>query len=53
MLRDADSAMYVAKTHGGRRWEPADESLHAAAIRVLAVEGELHRALERRELRVY
>jgi diguanylate cyclase (GGDEF)-like protein/PAS domain S-box-containing protein len=53
MLRDADAAMYVAKKRGGRRWEPADESLHAAAIRVLAVEGELRRALERRELRVY
>jgi diguanylate cyclase (GGDEF)-like protein/PAS domain S-box-containing protein len=53
MLRDADSAMYVAKTRGGRRWEPADESLQEAAIRVLAVESELHRALERRELRVY
>lgn len=53
MLRDADSAMYVAKRRGGRRWEAANESLHTAAIRVLVIEGELHKALERRELRVF
>jgi diguanylate cyclase (GGDEF)-like protein/PAS domain S-box-containing protein len=49
LLRDADSAMYAAKRHGGRRWEPADTSLHAAAIRALTVEAELRRAVERRE----
>jgi diguanylate cyclase (GGDEF)-like protein/PAS domain S-box-containing protein len=52
LLRDADAAMYVAKHHGGRRWEPADASQHAAATRILTVEAELRRALERRELRV-
>jgi EAL domain-containing protein (putative c-di-GMP-specific phosphodiesterase class I) len=45
--------MYEAKHHGGQRWEPADASLHAAAIRVLTVEAELRRALENRELRLY
>lgn len=53
LLRDADTAMYVAKKRGGRRWEPADESLHAAAARVLTVEAGLRRALERQELSVY
>jgi len=50
MLRDADAAMYVAKHRGGRRWEPADASLHAAAMRVLTVEAELRRALTNSEL---
>jgi len=50
MLRDADAAMYVAKHRGGRRWEPADASLHAAAMRVLTVEAELRRALANSEL---
>jgi EAL domain-containing protein (putative c-di-GMP-specific phosphodiesterase class I) len=45
--------MYAAKKRGGRRWEPADVSLHAAAMRVLTVEAELRRALERNELRVH
>ncbi|HET9654475.1 MAG TPA: EAL domain-containing protein [Kineosporiaceae bacterium] len=53
MLRDADAAMYVAKRRGGRRWEPADDALHAAATRVLTVESELHRALELQEFRVH
>jgi len=53
LLRDADAAMYLAKHRGGRRWEPADFTLHAAALRVLTVEGELRRALQRDELRVY
>ena len=53
LLRDADAAMYVAKHRGGRRWEPADASLHAAAIRVLSVEAELRHAMDRQELRVH
>jgi diguanylate cyclase (GGDEF)-like protein/PAS domain S-box-containing protein len=53
LLRDADAAMYVAKHRGGQRWEPADSSLHAAAIRVLSVEAELRRAMEQQELRVH
>jgi len=53
LLRDADAAMYVAKHRGGQRWEPADSSLHAAAIRVLSVEAELRRAIEQQELRVH
>jgi EAL domain-containing protein (putative c-di-GMP-specific phosphodiesterase class I) len=45
--------MYAAKRRGGRRWEPADESLHVAARRVLSVEAELRRAVRRQELLVY
>jgi diguanylate cyclase (GGDEF)-like protein/PAS domain S-box-containing protein len=53
LLRDADSAMYVAKRRGGRRWEPANASLHAAALRVLTLGGELREALARRQFRVH
>lgn len=53
LLRDADAAMYVAKHRGGRRWEPADASLHAAAMRRLTVEADLRRAVERDELLVH
>lgn len=50
LLRDADAAMYSAKHRGGRRWEPADASLQAAAMRMLTLEGELRAAIESREL---
>ena len=53
LLRDADTAMYSAKHRGGRRWEPADVSLHAAALRLIALDGQLRTAVERNELRVY
>ena len=53
LLRDADSAMYVAKRRGGRRWEPANASLHAAALRVLTLGGELGEALTREQLQVH
>ncbi|HET9656838.1 MAG TPA: EAL domain-containing protein [Kineosporiaceae bacterium] len=53
LLRDADAAMYVAKHRGGRGWETADESLHAAATRVLTVEAGLRQALQRREFSLY
>ena len=38
------------KRGGGRRWEPADVGLHTAALRVLTVEGDLRRAIQRDEL---
>lgn len=53
LLRDADSAMYVAKRRGGRRWEPANESLHAAAMRVVTLGSELRRALTNGQLCVH
>jgi diguanylate cyclase (GGDEF)-like protein/PAS domain S-box-containing protein len=45
LLRDADAAMYRAKRQGKCRWELADESLQAAAVRLIEVESQLHRAL--------
>jgi diguanylate cyclase (GGDEF)-like protein/PAS domain S-box-containing protein len=53
LLRDADAAMYAAKNRGGRRWQPADASPRVAAMRVLSVEAELRRAVERDELRLH
>jgi diguanylate cyclase (GGDEF)-like protein len=52
LVRDADQTMHRAKERGSR-WELFDpETLERANSR-LSVESELHRALARRELRVY
>jgi diguanylate cyclase (GGDEF)-like protein len=49
LLRDADVAMYRAKAAGRQRYELFDEDLHAAAVRLLDLEGDLRRALARDE----
>jgi diguanylate cyclase (GGDEF)-like protein len=51
LIRGADNAMYRAKERGGG-YDLCDEDMHAAAMRRLETEAELHRALERGELRV-
>ncbi len=53
VLRDADTAMYRAKEHGGGRYEFFDPSMHEKAIVLLRLETDLRRALERGELRLY
>ncbi len=45
MLRDADAAMYRAKTKGRSRCEVFDEGLRAQALRTLNLESDLRRAL--------
>lgn len=52
LLRDADAAMYVAKAHGRNRLEVFDEAVRHRAVRRLEMEHDLHRALERGELRL-
>jgi diguanylate cyclase (GGDEF)-like protein/PAS domain S-box-containing protein len=53
ILRDADTAMYRAKSMGRARQEVFDNSMHAHAVaRLQMVEG-LRRALERQEFRVH
>jgi diguanylate cyclase (GGDEF)-like protein len=52
ILRDADTAMYQAKAGGKARHEMFDSRMQQAAGRRLAVERDLRRALERRELYV-
>jgi diguanylate cyclase (GGDEF)-like protein/PAS domain S-box-containing protein len=53
LLRDADLAMYQAKALGRGRHEVFSESLHTEARQRLLLETDLHRALERQELRVF
>ncbi|HSJ09187.1 MAG TPA: EAL domain-containing protein [Longimicrobiales bacterium] len=49
ILRDADTAMYRAKTGGRSRYEVFDRNMHDMAVHTLQVETDLRRALERRE----
>ncbi|HET9483748.1 MAG TPA: diguanylate cyclase, partial [Xanthomonadales bacterium] len=45
MLRDADAAMYRAKSNGRQTFEIFDEALHEQARKLLDLEGELRHAL--------
>ncbi len=49
-LRDADTAMYRAKTLGKARYEVFDKSMHANAENQLQIQTDLWRAVEREEL---
>ena len=53
LLRNADSAMYGAKDHGRSRAELFDSGAHDRAVTHLRTGNELHRALERSELRLH
>jgi diguanylate cyclase (GGDEF)-like protein/PAS domain S-box-containing protein len=50
VLRDADIAMYKAKTHGRAGYAVFDASLHAQMARQLHLENDLRRALDTRQL---
>jgi predicted signal transduction protein with EAL and GGDEF domain len=52
LLRDADTAMYRAKSMGKARHETFDEAMHDSAMDVLQVETDLRRAVERDEFYV-
>jgi len=49
VLRNADVAMYTAKSKGKNRLEVFEPGMHAAALTRLALKGDLERALERAE----
>jgi diguanylate cyclase (GGDEF)-like protein/PAS domain S-box-containing protein len=49
LLRNADVAMYTAKTKGKARFEIFEARMHDAVMARLAMEAELRRALERQE----
>jgi diguanylate cyclase (GGDEF)-like protein/PAS domain S-box-containing protein len=49
ILRDADTAMYRAKSGGRARHATFDQSLHARALQLLQLETDLRRAVERQE----
>jgi len=53
LLRDADTAMYHAKCLGKARYKIFDPSMHESAVRLLQLENDLRRAIERQEFQVY
>jgi diguanylate cyclase (GGDEF)-like protein/PAS domain S-box-containing protein len=53
VLRDADIAMYRAKAGGKARHELFDVAMHERAVKLLELETDLRRAIDRGELRVY
>ena len=53
MVRDADIAMYSAKTAGKGRWAVFDGDMRNRVVARVELEGELQVALERNDFRVY
>ncbi|MGH9942571.1 MAG: putative bifunctional diguanylate cyclase/phosphodiesterase, partial [Pyrinomonadaceae bacterium] len=53
ILRDADTAMYRAKSNGKARHEVFDVAMHAHAFEQLKLETDLRHALDRGEIEVY
>lgn len=53
LLRNADTAMYRAKGAGRARHTLFDHTMHQSAVRLLELESDLWRALERDELRLH
>jgi diguanylate cyclase (GGDEF)-like protein len=49
VLRDADTAMYQAKAAGKARHQVFDASMHSRALRLLELEHDLRRAVERQD----
>ena len=52
MLRDADTAMYKAKTDGKARYELFDSDMHAKAVASLQLETDLRNAIDNDQLSV-
>ncbi len=53
LLRDADTAMYRAKTAGRGRYEVFDRTMHVEAVGQLKIETDLRHAADRDELLLY
>ena len=53
MVRDADTAMYTAKSKGRSRCEVFDETMHARVVERLQMENDLRHAIENHELHVH
>ncbi len=52
LLRDADTAMYSAKTLGKAQYQVFDAKMHTRALTLLQIESDLRRAIEREEFHV-
>jgi diguanylate cyclase (GGDEF)-like protein/PAS domain S-box-containing protein len=52
LLRDADTAMYCAKTLGKAQYQVFDARMHTRALNLLQIESDLRRAVEREEFQV-
>ncbi len=50
IIRDADTAMYRAKSNGKARYEVFDSGMHMHAFEFLTIENELRKALEHGEI---
>ena len=53
MLRDADSAMYRAKSKGGAHYAIFDDSMHASVMKELELEADLKHAIENKEWQIH
>lgn len=53
LLRDADTAMYHAKSLGRARHELFDQQMHDRAVALLQLDNDLRRAVERQEFVLY
>lgn len=53
LLRDADTAMYRAKSLGRSRHEIFDQTMHLRAVTLLQLENDLRRAIEREEFYIH
>lgn len=53
LLRDADIAMYRAKSQGSTRYEIFNPEMHVRAVALLQLETDLRNALERQEFRLH
>jgi len=52
-LRDADTAMHRAKVAGGNRYQIYDKTMHSRVIGFLKLEGEIRKAIEKKEFLIY
>lgn len=53
LLKNCDTAMYHAKNEGRNNYKFYEQSLNKTALDILALENNLHKALDKQEFRVY
>jgi diguanylate cyclase (GGDEF)-like protein/PAS domain S-box-containing protein len=53
VLRDADTAMYRAKAMGKARFQIFDSAMHLGAVKLLQIENDLRRAIDRCEFELH